>query len=146
MADERSGFSLTLEMGASTAQFVRGAVRAGNAIARAAKGAAAGPYGIFASILWLRPHRNGYCSILYDNRTNGPCSNGEVGISKRLLVQRQRLLPFSNTRSCQKLGASRFRLYRKSTSKNQRCPGKWKADRCPYGKRSFHKLWAFYRS
>lgn len=56
MADERSSFSQTLEMGASTAQFVRGAVKAGNAISGAVKGAAMGPYGIFASILWTSRH------------------------------------------------------------------------------------------
>ncbi len=56
MANERSSFAQTLETGASTAQFIRGAVKAGSAISGVAKGAMAGPYGILASIFWTSRH------------------------------------------------------------------------------------------
>lgn len=49
---KQSGVSNAVEKGAHTAQAVRGAVKAGKAIAGAAKGAASGPYGVAAMALW----------------------------------------------------------------------------------------------
>ncbi|MDR0917250.1 MAG: C39 family peptidase [Oscillospiraceae bacterium] len=50
--DNRSGLSDAVEKGANTANAIRGAVKTGKAIAGAAKGAAAGPYGMAAGVLW----------------------------------------------------------------------------------------------
>lgn len=48
----KNGLADTLEKGASTAGTIQGAVKTGKAIAGAAKGAAAGPYGAAAGVLW----------------------------------------------------------------------------------------------
>lgn len=48
----KNGLSDTLEKGASAAGTIQGAVKTGKAIAGAARGAAAGPYGAAAGILW----------------------------------------------------------------------------------------------
>lgn len=48
----KNGLADTLEKGASTAGTIQGAVKTGKAIAGATKGAAAGPYGAAAGVLW----------------------------------------------------------------------------------------------
>lgn len=48
----KNGLADTLEKGASAAGTIQGAVKTGKAIAGAAKGAAAGPYGAAAGVLW----------------------------------------------------------------------------------------------
>ena len=51
--NQKSGFSETMEAGASAAHTIRGAIKTGKAISSAAKGAAAGgPYGAVAGAVW----------------------------------------------------------------------------------------------
>lgn len=51
--NQKSGFSETVEAGASAAHTIRGAIKTGKAISSAAKGAAAGgPYGAVAGAVW----------------------------------------------------------------------------------------------
>lgn len=65
-AENRNSVTESIERGASAANTIRGAVKTGKAIAGAAKGAAAGPYGAVAGALWANRKHLGkiICTIV----------------------------------------------------------------------------------